>query len=120
MEERNRPSFKEGQRFEDITTADMDVSEVPIKIEDSSGQGRDTNGFVVLPTKLPLSIILIFAVQCIAVAISLTTVYVEQKTNNMILNEKLHRIENESYSKLESRYLEKEVAELKQRLREEK
>lgn len=115
MQDRERPSLTEGQRFEDISDAEMDVSSVPILIEDSNESSVDTGGFMVLPTKIPLGAILVFIVQCIITAVSLTAMYVEQKSSTQSLNEKLVKLEDTCYTKLESRYLEKEVAELKSR-----
>lgn len=110
---RERPTLRENQRFEDIGDAEVDVLTDPIPIKDSKDAGEDTGGFVVLPTKIPLGAIIVFIVQCIITAISITSIYVEQKTNTLSQNDKITRLEASCYTAIEARYLEKEVTELK-------
>jgi hypothetical protein len=64
---------------------------------------------------LPPLAIIVFVVQCIVTAISITSIYVEQKTNTMTQNDKIARLEANSYTTIEARYLEREINELKER-----
>lgn len=118
MNERLRPTLTEAQRFEDIGEAEMEMGVLPhpLPISDSTDQStNDGSGFVVLPTKIPLGAIIVFVVQCIVTAISITSIYVEQKTNTLTQNDKIARLEANCYTTLEAKYLEKEITELKER-----
>lgn len=112
---RDRPTLPENQRFEDIGYAEVDVTTELITIKDSATPPEESSGFVVLPTKIPLGAIIALIVQCIVTAVSVTSIYVEQKTNTLAQNDKIARLETSCYTTLEARYLEKEVADLKSR-----
>lgn len=109
------------QRFVDVdcdVEIEMEPSEDLIRIQDSrnnrqNNHQEDHSGFVVLPTKIPLGAIIVFVVQCIVTAVSITSIYVEQKTNTAIQNEKISKLEENSYTKIEAQYLTKEVDALK-------
>ena len=116
MSERLRPTLTEAQRFEDVGEAEMEMGALPdpLPIRDSTDPNSgDGGGFVVLPTKIPLGAIIVFVVQCIVTAVSITSIYVEQKTNTAIQNEKISKLEANSYTKIEAQYLSKEVDALK-------
>ena len=118
MNERLRPTLNEAQRFEDVGEAEMEVMGVlpdPLPIRDSTDPTNDGGGFVVLPTKIPLGAIILLIVQCIVTAISITSIYVEQKTNALTQNDKIARLEANCYTTIEARYLEKDINELKVR-----
>ena len=118
MSERLRPTLSEAQIFEDVGEAEMEMGALPdpLPIRDSTDpNGGDGSGFVVLPTKIPLGAIIVFVVQCIVTAISITSIYVEQKTNTMTQNDKIARLEANSYTTIEARYLGKEINELKEK-----
>lgn len=109
------------QRFVDIddnVEIEMKTKDL-IRIRDSRNNRQqqqpqeEHTGFVVLPTKIPLGAIVLLVVQCIVTAISITTIYVEQKTNAAIQNEKISKLEENSYSKIEAQYLTKEVEALR-------
>ena len=116
-QERLRPTLPEAQRFEDVSDAEMEMGALPdpLPIRDSTDNSQDGGGFVVLPTKIPLGAIILFVAQCIATAISITSIYVEQKTSTLTQNDKIARLESNCYTTIEARYLEKEINELKER-----
>lgn len=113
-----KDSLPNSQRFVDVGEADIEITNESIQIKDSRSlnqQQEDHSGFVVLPTKIPLGAIVVFVVQCIVTAISITSIYVEQKTNTAIQNEKISKLEDNCYTKIEAQYLTKEVEELKRK-----
>ena len=123
MEDKNM--LPRSQRFVDIDNDvefEMELSEDLIRIRDSrnnsipQGLQEDHSGFVVLPTKIPLGVIIVFIVQCILTAVSLTSIYVEQKTTTAIQNEKISKLEENSYTKIEAVYLSREVENLKHKI----
>lgn len=120
---------KGGQRFSDINIdATYEVSEEDLyKIRDSMNHGgyngyppngphpnADHTGFLALPTRVPLGAIIIFVVQCVSMAIAVTSIYVEQKTTTSILSEKITKLESTCYTKTEAVFLEKELIDIKQ------
>lgn len=121
MEDKDK--LPRSQRFVDIDNdvdIEMDLSEDLIRIRDSrdirSNNQEDHGGFVVLPTKIPLGVLVVFVVQCVLTAVSLTSIYVEQKTTTAIQNEKIAQLETSSYSKIDAMYLTKEVDVLKNKV----
>lgn len=118
----DKKQLPRSQRFVDVdkdVEIEMEPNEDLIRIRDSrnnrqnNNQQDDHSGFVVLPTKIPLGAIIVFVVQCIVTAVSITSIYVEQKTNTAIQNEKISKLEDNSYTKIEAQYLSKEVEALK-------
>ena len=119
----DKKQLPRSQRFVDVDNdveIEMEPNEDLIRIRDSRNnrqnndhQQDDHSGFVVLPTKIPLGAIIVFVVQCIVTAVSITSIYVEQKTNTAIQNEKISKLEENSYTKIEAQYLSKEVDALK-------
>lgn len=115
-----KDSLPSSQKFVDVGEADIEITDNSnrIKIKDSRSKvspqtQEDHSGFVVLPTKIPLGAIVVFVVQCIVTAVSITSIYVEQKTNTAIQNERISKLEQSSYSKIEAQYLTKDVENLK-------
>lgn len=117
-----KDSLPRSQRFVDVDNeADIEMEGAPeilSRIQDSRNnrgmaQPEEHSGFVVLPTKIPLGAIVVFVVQCIVTAVSITSIYVEQKTNTAIQNERISKLEENSYPKIEAQYLTKEVESLK-------
>ena len=119
----DKKQLPRSQRFVDVDNdveIEMKTNEDLIRIRDSRNNRQNNNhqqddhsGFVVLPTKIPLGAIIVFVVQCIVTAVSITSIYVEQKTNTAIQNEKISKLETNSYTKIEAQYLSKEVDALK-------
>lgn len=119
----DKKQLPRSQRFVDVDNdveIEMKTNEDLIRIRDSRNNRQNNNhqqddhsGFVVLPTKIPLGAIIVFVVQCIVTAVSITSIYVEQKTNTAIQNEKISKLEENSYTKIEAQYLSKEVDALK-------
>lgn len=119
----DKKQLPRSQRFVDVDNdveIEMEPNEDLIRIRDSRNNRQNNNhqqddhsGFVVLPTKIPLGAIIVFVVQCIVTAVSITSIYVEQKTNTAIQNEKISKLEENSYTKIEAQYLSKEVDALK-------
>ena len=119
----DKKQLPRSQRFVDVDNdveIEMEPNEDLIRIRDSRNNRQNNNhqqddhsGFVVLPTKIPLGAIIVFVVQCIVTAVSITSIYVEQKTNTAIQNEKISKLEANSYTKIEAHYLSKEVDTLK-------
>ena len=119
----DKKQLPRSQRFVDVDNdveIEMEPNEDLIRIRDSRNNRQNNNhqqddhsGFVVLPTKIPLGAIIVFVVQCIVTAVSITSIYVEQKTNTAIQNEKISKLETNSYTKIEAQYLSKEVDALK-------
>ena len=119
----DKKQLPRSQRFVDVDNdveIEMEPNEDLIRIRDSRNNRQNNNhqkddhsGFVVLPTKIPLGAIIVFVVQCIVTAVSITSIYVEQKTNTAIQNEKISKLETNSYTKIEAHYLSKEVDALK-------
>lgn len=119
----DKKQLPRSQRFVDVDNdveIEMEPNEDLIRIRDSRNNRQNNNhqqddhsGFVVLPTKIPLGAIIVFVVQCIVTAVSITSIYVEQKTNTAIQNEKISKLEDNSYTKIEAQYLSKEVDALK-------
>ena len=119
----DKKQLPRSQRFVDVDNdveIEMEPNEDLIRIRDSRNNRQNNNhqqddhsGFVVLPTKIPLGAIIVFVVQCIVTAVSRTSIYVEQKTNTAIQNEKISKLEDNSYTKIEAQYLSKEVDALK-------
>lgn len=119
----DKKQLPRSQRFVDVDNdveIEMEPNEDLIRIRDSRNNRQNNNhqqddhsGFVVLPTKIPLGAIIVFVVQCIVTAVSITSIYVEQKTNTAIQNEKISKLEENSYTKIEAHYLSKEVDALK-------
>ena len=119
----DKKQLPRSQRFVDVDNdveIEMEPNEDLIRIRDSRNNRQNNNhqqddhsGFVVLPTKIPLGAIIVFVVQCIVTAVSITSIYVEQKTNTAIQNEKISKLEANSYTKIEAQYLSKEVDALK-------
>ena len=119
----DKKQLPRSQRFVDVDNdveIEMEPNEDFIRIRDSRNNRQNNNhqqddhsGFVVLPTKIPLGAIIVFVVQCIVTAVSITSIYVEQKTNTAIQNEKISKLEENSYTKIEAQYLSKEVDALK-------
>ena len=119
----DKKQLPRSQRFVDVDNdveIEMKTNEDLIRIRDSRNNRQNNNhqqddhsGFVVLPTKIPLGAIIVFVVQCIVTAVSITSIYVEQKTNTAIQNEKISKLEENSYTKIEAQYLSKEVDGLK-------
>ena len=119
----DKKQLPRSQRFVDVDNdveIKMEPNEDLIRIRDSRNNRQNNNhqqddhsGFVVLPTKIPLGAIIVFVVQCIVTAVSITSIYVEQKTNTAIQNEKISKLETNSYTKIEAHYLSKEVDALK-------
>lgn len=119
----DKKQLPRSQRFVDVDNdveIEMEPNEDLIRIRDSRNNRQNNNhqqddhsGFVVLPTKIPLGAIIVFVVQCIVTAVSITSIYVEQKTNTAIQNEKISKLEENSYTKIEAQYLSKEVDTLK-------
>lgn len=119
----DKKQLPRSQRFVDVDNdveIEMKTNEDLIRIRDSRNNRQNNNhqqddhsGFVVLPTKIPLGAIIVFVVQCIVTAVSITSIYVEQKTNTAIQNEKISKLEDNSYTKIEAQYLSKEVDALK-------
>ena len=119
----DKKQLPRSQRFVDVDNdveIEMEPNEDLIRIRDSKNNRQNNNhqqddhsGFVVLPTKIPLGAIIVFVVQCIVTAVSITSIYVEQKTNTAIQNEKISKLEDNSYTKIEAQYLSKEVDALK-------
>ena len=119
----DKKQLPRSQRFVDVDNdveIEMEPNEDLIRIRDSRNNRQNNNhqqddhsGFVVLPTKIPLGAIIVFVVQCIVTAVSITSIYVEQKTNTAIQNEKISKLETNSYTKIEAQYLAKEVDALK-------
>ena len=119
----DKKQLPRSQRFVDVDNdveIEMEPNEDLIRIRDSRNNRQNNNhqqddhsGFVVLPTKIPLGAIIVFVVQCIVTAVSITSIYVEQKTNTAIQNEKISKLEDNSYTKIEAHYLSKEVDALK-------
>lgn len=119
----DKKQLPRSQRFVDVDNnveIEMEPNEDLIRIRDSRNNRQNNNhqqddhsGFVVLPTKIPLGAIIVFVVQCIVTAVSITSIYVEQKTNTAIQNEKISKLETSSYTKIEAHYLSKEVDALK-------
>ena len=119
----DKKQLPRSQRFVDVDNdveIKMEPNEDLIRIRDSRNNRQNNNhqqddhsGFVVLPTKIPLGAIIVFVVQCIVTAVSITSIYVEQKTNTAIQNEKISKLEENSYTKIEVQYLSKEVDALK-------
>lgn len=119
----NNEKLPQSQRFVDVdhnVEIEIEKPECLIPIKDSMAPRQtpqdDHSGFVVLPTKIPLGVIVVFVLQCIATAISITSIYVEQKTSTTIQNEKIIDLEEECYTKIEANYLTKEVEALKARV----
>ena len=119
----DKKQLPRSERFVDVDNdveIEMEPNEDLIRIRDSRNNRQNNNhqqddhsGFVVLPTKIPLGAIIVFVVQCIVTAVSITSIYVEQKTNTAIQNEKISKLEENSYTKIEAQYLSKEVDALK-------
>lgn len=119
----DKKQLPRSQRFVDVDNdveIEMEPNEDLIRIRDSRNNRQNNNhqqddhsGFVVLPTKIPLGAIIVFVVQCIVTAVSITSIYVEQRTNTAIQNEKISKLEENSYTKIEAQYLSKEVDALK-------
>ena len=119
----DKKQLPRSQRFVDVDNdveIEMKTNEDLIRIRDSRNNRQNNNhqqddhsGFVVLPTKIPLGAIIVFVVQCIVTAVSITSIYVEQKTNTAIQNEKISKLEENSYTKIEAQYLSEEVDALK-------
>lgn len=119
----DKKQLPRSQRFVDVDNdveIEMEPNEDLIRIRDSRNNRQNNNhqqddhsGFVVLPTKIPLGAIIVFVVQCIVTAVSITSIYVEQRTNTAIQNEKISKLEENSYTKIEAQYLSEEVDALK-------
>lgn len=113
---------KEDMKFEDIVNANIDIGTEVIEVKDSTRTdtpndfNNNHEGFLVLPTKISLVAFLIFFVQFIGTTISLTTIYVEQRTTIAAQNEKIQKLEQTSFSKVEAAYMEKEIEDLKRSL----
>lgn len=119
----DKKQLPRSQRFVDVDNdveIEMEPNEDLIRIRDSRNNRQNNNhqqddhsGFVVLPTKIPLGAIIVFVVQCIVTAVSITSIYVEQKTITAMQNEKISKLEENSYTKIEAKYLSREVDALK-------
>lgn len=118
---------REAQKFSDLNIdATYEVAEEDwYKIRDSLARGgynnnyhphndNEHNGFLALPTRVPLGAIIIFVVQCVSMAIAITSIYVEQKTTASIQSEKIAKLESTCYTKTEATFLERELLDLKQ------
>lgn len=111
-------------KFEDIIDADIDMTSETIVIKDSRNGSQSDNseephgGFVVLPTKFPMSIFLGGIIHCLFSVIGLTTIYVEQKATIAMQNEKITKLENSVATRIELNYLEKEIEDLKKDISE--
>ena len=111
----DKKQLPRSQRFVDVDNdveIEMEPNEDLIRIRDSRNNRQNNNhqqddhsGFVVLPTKIPLGAIIVFVVQCIVTAVSITSIYVEQKTNTAIQNEKISKLETNSYTKIECKLI---------------
>ena len=82
----DKKQLPRSQRFVDVDNyveIEMEPNEDLIRIRDSRNNRQNNNhqqgdhsGFVVLPTKIPLGAIIVFVVQCIVTAVSITSIYV--------------------------------------------